>query len=342
MRRTTAPNTAGGLHVDKVPGVSPGSTGIAYDRNMPQEEMCHVVEGLGVALDGTDLYQLEKALIARGMRVGAIYEMPFEETPVGWASARSSTNPGNPEYNPCVPLWDGDHDLTLAAYPLLVAKLRAQKAKAWTGAAWLTDHSVTVAAHVVTGTGVAWDALLAALAEDQLRETAAATAAGGYGYGKGAYTNWRCLNVGGTDYAITNVNVGAHTITITGDALAGAQTSICYPYRKAGSTDARVFQSSGEATVSQNTTECVGGFRRRDRGQGHWHHLIHPAAAGAQNRMGAAADGNGATTDDFTLKNSTVLEPVTDTTNGTPRTGGTTDPRALIVFRYMHSGVYLA
>ena len=337
MRRTTAPNSAGGLHVDKVPGVSPGSTGIAYDRNMLQEEGCHVLEGLGVALDGTDLYQLEKALIARGMRVGAIYEMPFEETPVGWASARSSTNPGNPEYNPCVPLWDGDHDLTLAAYPLLVAKLRAQKAKSWTGAAWLTDHSVTVAAHVVTGTGTAWDALLAALAEDQLRETAADTAAGGYGYGKAGYTNWRCLNVGGTDYAITNVNVGAHTVTITGDALAGAQTAICYPYRIAGSASARVFQSSGEATVSQNTTECVGGFRRRDRVQGHLHTAANASSTGAQPGWWSGNQNGGA----YGIS-PTGPGVSSDGANGTPRVGGTTDPRALIVFRFMWAGVYLA
>jgi hypothetical protein len=338
MKRTTSPNSAGGFHVDRNPGVTPGSKGTAEDRNNLQEEVCAVLDGIGVAMDGTDWMQLEKAIIANSHQPGEMLDLAVELTPVGWASARSKINTGFPKYCPVLYIGDVDHDITAAVYPLLVAALRAQKAKAWSGAAYITDHSVTVAAHVVTGSGTAWDALLAALAEDLLVDNGADTAAGGWGYGKGAYSNWRCLNVGGTDYAITNVNVGSHTITITGDALAGAQTAIWYPYRIAGAaTSARVFRDSGRALVSADGRESVGGARRRDRMQGHLHQF------GAGNGLQSVASGGtlvlpGAGT---TIIGSNPT-PSTDGANGTPRTGATTDPRAAIVFRYLWAGVYLA
>jgi hypothetical protein len=342
MKRTTAPNSVGGQHVDRNPGVSSGSKGTAEDRNNLQEELCHLIEGLGVALDGTDQYQHEKAAIARGLRVGQVYDMAAEETPVGWASARSTTNPGNPEYCPTVPLWDSDHDLTSAVYPKLVPFLRAQKAKAWNGSSYTTDHSVTVAAHVVTGSGTPWDNLLAALAEDYLVHTGANTVSGGFGYGASGSV-WRSLNVGGTDYAIAagGVNPGAHTVTITGDSLSGAQTAIWYPYRIAGvATSARVFQDSGRATVSAGAQECVGGGRRRDRIQGHWHTsntgpgIV--SAPGTGGNVTATAGGSVWTTGAY------MAAAVTDTANGNPRLGGTTDTRANVVFRFIWAAVMLA
>ena len=317
MKRTTATGAAAGFHADRVPGVSAGTLGIAEDRNNLQEEIISTIDGLGVALDGTDWLQLEKAIIARSHVVGEIIDIPIELTAVGWASARSKVSPTNPQYMPVLLITDADHDVTAASAPLFVTAMRAQKAKS--GAT--TDHSVTVAAHVVTGSGTPWDNMLAALAEDLLIH--------------GSYTAWRCLNVGGVDYAITNVNPGAHTITITGDALSGSQTAIWYPYRIAGlATSARVFKDSGRALVSADGTVNIGGARRRDYMQGHFHTL--PAAGG-----GGVINIITFTTVASAQSNFSG-SPVTDGVNGTPRTGLTTDPRAMVVFRYLWLGVYLA
>ncbi len=337
MKRTTATGAVAGLHVDRVIGINDGSLGIAEDRNNYQEEICSVIEGAGATLDGADWMQLEKAIIAHSHVVGEILDAMLELTPVGWASARSKTNPTNPGYLPVLPIWDADHDITSTAYPDLVTALRAQKGKSSNGAgAWVTDHNVTVAAHVVTGSGTAWDYLLAALAEDQLVDASAATTAGGWGMGKGAYTNWRCLNVGGTDYAITNVNVGAHTVTITGDSLSGAQTAIAYPYRIAGAaTSARVFRVSGEVSVAAGWQEGVGGYRRRDRLQGHWHILTLKDVDGADHWART-------TTAAATAHPDNTEGPSPDGVNGTPRTGGTTDARSVVRYFYVWAGRYIA
>jgi hypothetical protein len=331
MKRTTAAHSVGGLHVDKVLGVTIGTTGIAEDRNNWQEEIASLIEGTGQALDGADWMQLEKAIQVG--RVGEVVEFTYEVAPVTWQNARNKTYPGNPRYMPMLAVWDADHDVDSAQAPLLVPAMRAFKAKASNGSGgWVTDHSVTVAAHVCTGSGTAWDNLLAALAEEELVDVA---------MGKGGFTAWRCLNVGGTDYAITGVSTAGHTATITGDSLSGAQTAIWYPHRIAAqATKIRLFQQSGEATVAHGTSECIGGGRRRDRGQGHYHSPLSP---GVQFPSSVVSGGSyqgpaGGTTQVF---GNTTGAPATDGTNGTPRTGPTTDPRATVVFRYLNAGVLL-
>jgi hypothetical protein len=347
MQRTVATGAVGGFHLDRVPGVSAGSLGIATDRNNWQEEICSAIEGIGVTLDGADWMQLEKVIIA-GQTVGSVVDSMVKETPVTWQNARCKLHTAYPRYNPLIPVFDADHDLAAAQVPLLVTKLRAHKAEALVSVGppttWLTDHSVTVSAHVVTGSGAAWDNLLAELAEDQLVETAANTIAGGFGYGKAAYTNWRCLNVAGVDYVITNVNPGAHTVTITGDSLSGAQTAIWYPYRIAGSaTSIRLFQDAGRATVSHGTSECIGGGRRRDRTEGHRHNLME--TGGTQYAgISSTACGSGSGASVPLVSSGTYIrvgDALTDGTNGTPRVGGTTDPRATVIYRYVFAGVLL-
>lgn len=241
---------------------------------------------------------------------------------------------------PAVALWDSDHDISASgagSYPLLVPILRAQKAKAWSGSAYVTDHTVTVSSSTLTGSGTAWDYLLDILAEEQLADVAA---------GKSAYTNWRCINVAGTDYVITNVNRAAHTITVSGTPTSGSQTAIVYPYRIAGSTTtARIFKDSGRATMTPDGITYGGGMRRRDRLQGHYHDLYYyddvtnlasTGATAVSRILGASASSVKATSLDK------IRAPITDGTNGTPRTGPTTDPAASIVYRYMWAGTYTA
>ena len=57
MKRTTAPNHQSNLYVDQT-GSIPGTRLIAEDRNNLQEEICNLLEGYSVTLDGNSQTQL--------------------------------------------------------------------------------------------------------------------------------------------------------------------------------------------------------------------------------------------------------------------------------------------
>jgi hypothetical protein len=324
MKRTTAQNSASGLHVDRVAGVSAGTIDIAEDRNNLQEEIAHPITLLGVALDGTDQYQLEKAIIGLSKPVGEVYEMATDNTPVAWASARNNGNTSGPQYAPFVKLWDADHVLDVANYPLLVAKLRAEKTKTWSGSAYVTDHSVTVSGSTVTGSGAAWDNLLAALAEEELVH--------------GSFTSWRCINIAGTDYAISAVTPASHTLGVTGSPSSGAQTAILYGHRIAGAaTTCRTYKDSGRATMSPDGTLRVAGLRRRHHIVGHFHEPLSPATGIWQVRTGTGGvDGVSGAAQGYTSTGG----PITDGTY-TPIIGPEVEPNSSTVYRVMHAGVLL-
>jgi len=316
MKRTTAPNAVGGLHVDKVPGVTVGTTGIAEDRNNLQEEICNAIEGVGLTLSGANDEQLKQAIVAYSHGLGERVESFIEQT-IGilW---------------PAVRMDDADHDIASANYPTLVTALRAIKLKVNS----TTDFTGTVSGSVITlATTTAGDKWLAALAEEQAVH--------------GSYTAWLCVNVAGTDYVITNVNAGARTITVTGSPATGSQTVIIYPYRIAGSsTTARLRRDSARAFVGsfQETADgtadraLCAGMRARDREQGHRHYIY-----GGQTAI--AAMGNGTPAMGATVPNIDVTgvckDLYNDGTNGTPRTGLTTDPRTIAGAVYMWGQVYV-
>jgi len=238
--------------------------------------------------------------------IGSLIEGVADET----ASAR----------NPIVKLWDADHILDVANYPKLVPILLAEKVKSWSGSAYVTDHNVTVAGSVATGSGTAWDALLAALVEEVAVH--------------GGYTNWRAGNIAGVDIAITNISTVAHTITFASAPTSGAQTFIMYAYRIAGSTTiARTYKDSGRATMSPDGTLRVAGLRRRFHMQGHWHDF-HGASTGSGNSYGGIGS-----TDSGTKPG--VLSPITDGPNGTPITGPETEPNSSTVYRTVWAGVQI-
>jgi len=271
------------------------------------------------AFDPTDLYTGIKLAISTSHKAGEIVESAVNEAPVAWSAAQSSAHTAYPEYNPIVTLWDSDHDLAVANYPILVPKLRAQKTEAWSGSAYVTDHTVTVSSSTITGSGTAWDNLLAALAEDELVH--------------GSYTNWRCVNVAGTDYVITNVSTAGHTMTVTGTPTTGSQTAIVYSRRITGSTTtARTFKDSGRVTMSPDGQLRIAGMRRRFHLQSHLHGPLSPntglweaSASGAY----AVSSGSGFS---FNSAASTGT-PITDGTNGTPITGPETEPNSTTVYR---------
>jgi surface antigen len=316
MKRTTAPNSAGGLHVDKVPGVTVGTTGIAEDRNNLQEEICNAIEGVGLTLSGANDEQLKQTIVAYSHGLGERVESFIEQT-IGilW---------------PAVRMDDADHDIASANYPTLVTALRAIKLKVNS----TTDYTGTVAGSVITlATTTAGDKWLAALAEEQAVH--------------GSYTAWLCVNVAGTDYVITNVNAGARTITVTGSPTTGSQTVIIYPYRIAGSsTTARLRRDSARAFIGsfQETADgtadraLCAGMRARDRMQGHWHISTDTSGGGALVALSAAGS-RSARAAACTLD--VVTSPANDGVSGVPRTGLTTDPRTIAGAVYMWGQLYV-
>jgi hypothetical protein len=281
---------------------------------------------LGLPFDATDQYADMKQKIALGHKVGEIVESALDEAAVAYSAAQSTAHPAYPEYNPVVKLWDADHVLAQANYPLLFAKLFAVKNAAWSGSAYVTDHSVTVATSTITGSGTAWDTLLAAIVEDEIVH--------------GSYTDYRTVNIAGTDYAITNVSTAAHTLTVTGTPASGAQTAILYANRIAGSTTTvRTYKDSGRATMSPDGTLRINGMRRRFHMQGHYHNpLTDPSIITRGTGSTELQTVAGSST--FYAK-ATTGAATTDGTNNTPITGPETEPNSTTVFRALWAAVLL-
>jgi len=295
-------------------------------------EMQNSVTATGQALAPADNYQMIKTMIAVSHQVGELIQSEVEQTPAIWTS-------GSATYNPVIARWDADHDVTTAQAPDLVTKYRAQVAKINVAGASTSSWTGTVAASVITfASNTANLALLNMINEEATANGYIATqTAGAAAVFTG--TAQRCINVAGTDYAITNCSVGGLTITVSGTPTSGSQTCIVYPYRIAGTPGSvRLPRLSGFIGVTAYDYDgvIVGGFRKMDRTQGHYHG--NPAAGqfiiGGIGGVPSGAGGNGAV-------NATGA-PVTDGTNGTPRTGKTSDPRTYGTYTYSWAGRLLA
>lgn len=339
--RTTAAGSSGGQYLDYVAGVQEGTLLVALDRKMPQEEICHVVEGVGQSLDVNDFYQLEKAIIARSHLVGQIIETEFKLTPVIWSAAKSTTNPSNPDYLPVIAR-TVDVDVTFAQAPDLVTKLRDEAAAPLGVSSW----AATVSGSVITlPNTTAAIALVTQIQEDAFVQRFLTSGQSPTYAASGVdFTNGRCINVAGTDYAITAVSVGSRTVTVSGSPASGTQTVIFYPYRIAGSsTSIRLHRLTGFVGVAQGDSDAqyIGGLRMMDRGHGHKHVTIFGT--------GAVFNPSNGQYSPFSAKDSPTVTAApmaeamtTDGTNGTPRTGKTTDPRGHARFVYTWAGRLIA
>jgi len=255
--------------------------------------------------------------------VGEIVTSGFEKTPSSQF--------------PAIPL-DVNTDLTLAQAPLLVGELRNVKAKI----IGTTDFTVTVSGSNVTfpnnAAGIAAVQMLFndAVVSKYINNGEIANFDNTADFSTAA--TQRCLNVNGTDYVITNAVPGTRVVTVTGSPTTGTQTAIIYTYRIAGSpTSARLLRMTGFVGVAAGDAggEVVGGFRKMDRGQNHWHLFLGSSnlaiAGGAAGRaIDSAVTSTGV---------NNVQNPMSDGTNGTPRTGKTTDPRTMGVYYYMWAKV---
>ncbi|MBE7439136.1 MAG: hypothetical protein HS115_11815 [Spirochaetales bacterium] len=240
-----------------------------------------------------------------------------------------------------------DQVIMESAWPDLVAYLRAEP---WRYLATGSNKSAfdiasfSITSNVVTLTltnTTAENAFLAALLEERQVH--------------GSYSNFPSIRlneaVGSVpvgDYTPTEVDAVSRLIrfaytTANDSGSPGGKTVSCYKHRVPGFTDrAYHYAVQGRVLVAAEDSdhEVFGGGRRRDRFQGHYHTLSNGTAVwrqpGSGGFGGMPPDSSNAT---YAL---TVAAPITDGTNGTPRTGKTTDPRAQGVYLYKYGRIFNA
>lgn len=325
MKRTTAPGSVSGLHVDRVAGVTAGSKGNAEDRNNWQEEICHPIEDAGATLDGSDQYQLEKSIISMSNRIGRFVFEDSEIVPVAYSAARSTAHPTYPEYNPVIPRYDANHDVSTSQVSAeVVNHFRAIKGS-YKG---VSDFTVTVSGSTVTFPATAASvALLTAIQNDALvagflNNANAASFVADY---ETAATQ-QVINISGVDYVVAAVTPASHQAVVTGSPTAG--TACVYPYRIAGSTTsfrlpklAGFVPAAGGDADGQYTTNK----RCMDRFEPH----VHTPSTGAfMLNSGGGGFSAGSSSGNVTAS---TAGPIGDGTN-LLRTGKTTDPRAFATF----------
>ncbi len=340
MRKIAGPGHVGNTFADYDPPGTPTGTYVMADwGNDVQDELRGIEDEFSIAeAAGTNKYVLAamKGLaIAHGKPLGELFFMSKYKAPAAF-------NKDSPEdYFPAVCLDIGDQDLAAANWPDLVPDLRALRATYNEGIAGekyqfgVTDWAIVSNVATLTFDNVAAEkAVISALGEDNLVH--------------GDYASWRSItlpaaigDITAGEYAITDVDPTARTVSFAftaGDnSGAGAFVVSFYQHRIPGSsTTARVFERPGGVMVAANDPdgECMAGMRRRDRGQGHWHETKGQDWTDAGNGRDIIADTG--------ISQTFVKDPTTDTVNGEPRTGKTTDPRAQVGHLYMHGVNYVA
>lgn len=301
---------------------------------------------LGITYDGSDPFMGEKLSIASSHKVGWLVQGELATAPVTLSASRGATNPTADQYNPVIPRFDGDHDISTTQTSQSVISKFINEPLTVGG---YGSYAVTVAGSTITVTGpnaTVRDALLNCLQNCGLvnrwkSSGESATYAGSgpdWTYASRIY----CVTIAGVDYPITAVSVGSATITVTGTPASGSQTLYVYPMRIAGSTtSARLRSLSGFVPIPTGgaTLSIIAMAQLMDTVQGHWHGVWMVSVGGGSQAMIER------TTTGTTETNQTdtgVRGATTDFVNGTPRTGKNTSPRTIGVNLYTWLGVLLA
>lgn len=307
--------------------------------------LAHEASELGVAYESTDYYTHSKHAIAYGRKIGEILMFQDRRTPVTWAEARSTANPTSPEYFPVIPRYDGNHDITTAQAPLLVAELID---KVITVGSTTTFSGTLVSGVIVLQATIDNDHLLIALIEaamvlrwhDTGQDADFATLGGLY-TGTGQY----CLRISGTNYAITGVDAVAREIYIASPPADGAVDFTVPQYGVPGSTTSiRLRQLSGFVPVAcgDYDGEILEGLVKMDRIQGH-RFFKNP-----DNVQERTLSPGGTLMTSLIASNlkyvgyTTTGDMTTDGIHGAPRKGKTTDPRSFGVAIYTWARTLLA
>jgi hypothetical protein len=160
-----------------------------------------------------------------------------------------------------------------------------------------------------------------------------------YLYNGGVITNWMTLRCAGTDVAVESFNAVNRTITVVNAISSPTNNIELYPHRSTTSGIA-IHKQVDDSVLINNGMQVVSGLRLRDRGQGHWHSPVqgdtHPTASGVGGGVLITRDSPIA--GNFNIGSSIAKTIVSDTVNGSPRTGQFTRPRGLGVYFYEYVG----
>ena len=170
------------------------------------------------------------------------------------------------------------------------------------------------------------NAMLAELAEEYL-------------FAGSPVTNWRLLNDGTYDYNVTAISVAARTIEVsTADHTPSGTSISIYLHRVYGSTTSARHHSWAGLGLYMTGSNKVTGLRRRDTMQGHYH--ANPAVVDIASSVVGGVGGHLASVNAGPQYN--TVGPITDGTNGTPRTGPKTEIESGTVLAYVFAGSYTA
>lgn len=166
------------------------------------------------------------------------------------------------------------------------------------------------------------NAMLAELAEEYL-------------FAGSPVTNWRLLNDGTYDYNVTSITVASRQITVsTADHTPSGTSISIYLHRVYGSTtSARHFSWAGLGLYMAGNNK-VTGLRRRDAMQGHLHSVQCDAGLASGSSIYRLGSGS--------QQNIGIGNPITDGTNGTPRTNTKTRIESGTLLLYLYVGSYTA
>lgn len=331
MRAIAGPGHVSNEFVDYDAVTNPNGTVVtAQWGNDVQEELLGIQDDAGIAeAAGTNKYVLaaiKRIAKEHGRNVGDLFYNGALSAPVAFDEDDPET------YFPALCISDIDEyaDIAAANWPDLVTWARARTtAYKLPGASAVESWSVTVSGSDITfPAGTSDGAVLSALVEDNNYHQRA----GGTSWGHAP-----TVNVAGTDYVITGINLGTSVVTVTGSPATGAQTAIFYTHRVAGSTTtARMFEATGLAIHSPGDDDGLFVVGRRRRGQMQFHGHQSPGTLNVNTGSTATAMTiNASTAGDITA----MLEIAP---YGTPRTGSETHSPAFVAHLYIHGGRYAA
>lgn len=357
MRKIAGPGAVGNAFVDYDAATNPNGTVHTADwGNDVQDELIALQDEFSIAeAAGSNAYILaaiKGAAIGFGKHVGELFFLDTVKDAVEFDKDDPET------FFPakCLDAVEGYEDLDVTNWPDLVPHLRAKVLTYFDGITGekssLDVTGWAIASNVATLTfanTTAENAILAALTEDQLIH--------------GSYSNWRSItlpsaigDITAGEYAITDVDAASRTIdfafTASNNSGSGSFTVNFYENRIPGSTTtARLYEATARTLVSANDAdgEEIAGLRRRDRFQAFqigaeisattYYGLL--AGSGSQCDSSASPGNAVPRYRSAEQGNAAMLIAQDDGTNGTPRTGATTDPRMLVAHVYIHGRSYL-
>jgi hypothetical protein len=332
MRKINGPGNVGNQFVDYDPINNPQGTVVTSDfMNDVQDELIAIQSDASIAESAGSNAQILKLIkfnaIKYSKNIGEFFYIEENKSPSAFVLA----TPDN--FFPAINLSkiNINLDISTTNYPLLVPYLRTLKVRYLDGTSGeVNSWTATVSgSNILMPTSTDSDAILSSLAEDVLVH--------------GGYTNYRSITVAGTEFPITNINTSTRVITVTGAPSAGSQTVEFFNYRITGSTTtARLFEVKGRGFIAPNDSSGrhQNGLRVRDRFQGHWHQQRGSNISGTttfQSTHSSTID-----TPNININQPNITNPITDGTNGTPRTGSTTHGAGVSAHLYIWARSFIA